>query len=391
VGWSWAREIARFHEVWVITRANNREPIESALAMEPLPNVHWVYFDLPRWTRFWKKGRRGMNFYYYSWQIGAYFTALRLHRKVQFDLAHHITFVNYWKPTLLPLLRIPFVWGPVGGGESGPRSFWHAFSMRGRIYEILRHCARKLGELDPFVRLAARRATIALATTNQTEQRLRALGCRNVSVFSSVGLPAEELRELMALPLRQSSSFRVLSVGDLLHLKGFEFGLQAFAHFHARFPESEYWLIGDGPERGRLERVSRELRLNGATVFWGSMSREHVFARLADCDVMLFPSLHDSGGWVCLEAMAAGRPVICLDLGGPGVLVTEETGVKIPAVSPQQVIRDLAAAMNQLAQDPLRREQLGKTARERVQQYFSWDKKSEQMNQIYSSIYHGFV
>jgi len=64
--------------------------------------------------------------------------------------------------------------------------------------------------------------------------------------------------------------------------------------FTLAFPGSEYWLIGNGPERGRLERVSRELRLNGATVFWGSMSREHVFARLADCDVMLFPSLHDS-------------------------------------------------------------------------------------------------
>ena len=52
VGWMWVQQILRFHEIWVITRANNREPVESALAKEPLPNVRWVYFDLPHWARF---------------------------------------------------------------------------------------------------------------------------------------------------------------------------------------------------------------------------------------------------------------------------------------------------------------------------------------------------
>jgi hypothetical protein len=75
VGWSWVRQIARFAEVWVITRANNRGTIEKALREEPLPNVHWVYFDLPRWARFWKKGQRGVHLYYYLWQVGIYFLA----------------------------------------------------------------------------------------------------------------------------------------------------------------------------------------------------------------------------------------------------------------------------------------------------------------------------
>jgi glycosyltransferase involved in cell wall biosynthesis len=386
VGWNHVRQIGRFHDVWVVTRCNNRSTIERALAREPMPNVCWVYFDFPRWASVWKKGRRGMYFYYCFWQIGTYFTARRLHRKVQFDLAHHVTFVNYWRPTLLPLLRIPFVWGPVGGGESTPRSFWRAFSMRGRIHEILRHHARKLGELDPFVRLAARRAATALATTDQTEMRLRALGCRNVCVLSAVGLPEEELRELIALPLRQSTPFRVLSLGNLVHHKGLEFGLHAFARFHARFPESEYWLIGDGPERKRLERLTRRLALDGAVVFWGEVPREQVFTALAKCDVLLFPALHESGGCVSLEAMAAGRPVICLDLGGPALQVTENTGIKIPAVSPDHIIHDLADALARLASDPAVRIQLGLAARQRVQEHFNWDKKGHRLSEVYSQL-----
>lgn len=95
VGWNWVKQLARFHDVWVLTRTNNREPIERALAQEPMANVHWVYFDLPRWARFWKKGRRGVHLYYYLWQIGAYFVGRRLHNQVKFDLVHHITFDNF--------------------------------------------------------------------------------------------------------------------------------------------------------------------------------------------------------------------------------------------------------------------------------------------------------
>ena len=142
VGWNAVREVARFHKVWAITRANNRRSIEQALTEEPMPNVHWIYFDLPRWARFWKKGHRGVRFYYYLWQIGIYSKAKKLHRRVGFDLAHHITFVKYWVPSLISLLPIPFVWGPVGGAESAPLSFWSCFSFRGKIHEVLRHIAR---------------------------------------------------------------------------------------------------------------------------------------------------------------------------------------------------------------------------------------------------------
>jgi len=101
---------------------------------------------------------------------------------------------------------------------------------------------------------------------------------------------------------------------------------------------------------------------------------------------LVHPSLHDSGGWVCLEAMAAGRPVICLDLGGPALQVTQETGIKVPAISPDQAIRDLAAAMVKLATDPALRARMGQAARPRVREHFNWDKKCDFMMRIYRSV-----
>ena len=384
VGWNWVRQIADFaKEVWVITRANNRKVIEKALAQKPMSNVHWIYFDLPKWARFWKKGQRGVHLYYYLWQIGIYFLAKKLHKKVGFDLVHHVTFVNYWKPSFLSLLPVPFVWGPVGGGESSPKIFYKTFSWRGRIYECMRDFARWLGEHDPFVRFTAKRAAIALATTQETAKRICRLGAKKVKILSQVALSEEEISFLNSLPQHKKNPFRFISIGRLLHWKGFHLGIMAFAKFVKEYPQSEYWIVGDGPERRNLENLAKRLGVLDKIKFWGKLPREETLKKLAKCNVLVHPSLHDSGGWVCVEAMAAGRPVICLDLGGPALQVTEETGFKIPAYTPEQVVENIAEAMLKLAIDLAFRQKLALMCKERVKKEFFWDIKGEQILRWY--------
>ena len=224
VGWNQARQAARFNEVWVLTRRNNAEPIRKELSRNPLPNAHWCYYDLPRWLSFWKKGQRGVQLYYYLWQIGAYFMAKRLHTKIGFDLVHHVTFANYWMPSLLALLPVPFIWGPVGGAESVPRSFLRGLGERGKTYEMLRLLARWRGEHDLLVRVTAKRACIALATTREAAQRLARLGCRDVRLLAAIGISEKEIAELSEHPLRVGP-VRFVSVGRLLDFKGYHLKL----------------------------------------------------------------------------------------------------------------------------------------------------------------------
>ena len=386
VGWNWVKQIARFHEVWVITRANNRESVEQALTKEPMPNIHWVYFDLPRWVRFWKKGQRGVHLYYYLWQIGAYFEGKRLHKEADFDVVHHITFGNYWMPSFLSLLPVPFVWGPVGGAESAPRAFYKTFSFRGKTYEWLRDMARWVGEKDPFVCLNIKRADITLAKARETAERLRLLGAKGMQIYPESGITNTELATLSALPLRNSNPFRLVSIGRLIHWKGFHLGLIAFAQFQKKFPACEYWLIGDGPEVGNLKRIAQRFCVTEKVQFFGNLTRQQVLGKLAECDVLVHPSLHDSGGWVCVEAMAVGRPVICLDLGGPALQVTEEVGFKVPAITPEQAVNELAQAMLRLAYDPGLRRRMGEAAQQRVKKYFDWNKKGEWINEVYQRV-----
>jgi glycosyltransferase involved in cell wall biosynthesis len=112
-------------------------------------------------------------------------------------------------------------------------------------------------------------------------------------------------------------------------------------------------------------------------------------ARLARCHVLVHPSLHDSGGWVCLEAMASARPVICLDLGGPATQVTDDTGFRVHAGTPEQAIADMAAAMRKLHDDPELRRRMASAGPKRVIEAFCWDEKVRRMNQIYAELMAG--
>jgi glycosyltransferase involved in cell wall biosynthesis len=384
VGWNQVTQLARFHDVWVITRANNRQAI--ARAVRAPAGVRWIFHDLPPWMRFWKRGPRGVHLYYYLWQIGCYRRARRLQREIGFDAVHHVTFVNYWMPSLLALLPVPFVWGPVGGGESCPLSFWSTFSPRGIAFELARSAARWIGEHDPFVRLCARRSRLALATTPQTAARLARLGARNIRLLGESGIREEELAVMKPRLRGRGTALRLVSVGRLVHVKGYHLSLPAFARLRACFPDSTYWLIGDGPERLRLQAQAHSLGLAGSVRFIGAVPRSRVLRMLGECDALVHPSLHDSGGWACLEAMAAARPVICLDIGGPATQVSEESGIRVPALRPRDTVEGLAEAMARLAADRDLVERMGRAARRRVAEQFTWEGKGERVRRLYETL-----
>jgi glycosyltransferase involved in cell wall biosynthesis len=387
VGWNMAWQMAKYHEVWVLTRPDDgREAIEAELQRNPNPNLHFVYFTLPILGSIWRHGSSIIFvIHYYFWQIQAYFVARQLHDEIGFDASHHVTFVKYSVPSFIALLPIPFIFGPVGGAESAPAAFVRNFRWRGKIHEFLRGLSQWLGEGDPFTQMTVRRSILSWATTPETAERLVKMGASRVEVLSQVGLLPEEITRIDQLPLADYAPRRFISVGRLLHWKGFDLGLRAFAQ--ADLPkEIHYWLIGSGSEQDSLQQLVVDLGIADRVKFLAEMPRQELFLNLGSCIALVHPSLHESGGFVCLEAMAAGRPVICLDLGGPAVQVTEETGFKIPALSPEQAITGLAKAMIVLANDPELRLSMGRAGQGRVKEFYNWEVRGHQICQMYEDV-----
>lgn len=382
VGWNMALQMAKLHDVYVVTRANNEPVITPELPGEDAPK--FIYYDLPKWAMWWKRGIRGAELYYFLWQI---FSGRMLKKSYAdfFDVGHHVTYVRYWMPTCFPKLGIPYVIGPVGGGEFAPVEFENRFSLKPLIYEKVRRLIRTIVPLIPSIRASISNASCILSTTKETRVKVQALGARRIDLYPESGVSSEEYRRLSSIEsTADSSSIVFVSSGRFLALKAFELGLRAFAE--SGLDDAKYWFVGDGPERKRLEKLTDELRLTGRVTFYGMVSRDKALDIMGQANILIHPSLHDSGGWVCPEAMAMGKAVICLDLGGPGAQVDSSTGIKVSPDSRTIVVDGMAKAMRHLAKDRVLLASMGKAGKAEVADRYVWENKCAYYSRLYENV-----
>jgi glycosyltransferase involved in cell wall biosynthesis len=371
VGWNWGAKLAaRGHEVVVITRSNNRRAIESEMAGRARGSLRFVYYDLPKWARWWKKGRRGIHLYYLLWQWGAYRVARRLLRKTTFDLVHHVTLASLRQPSFMGLLGIPFIFGPVAGGESVPRQLRQSFPRRGRIQDALRDFTNRLIRFDPLMRMTFSRAEQILVTSPAAARLLPACSANKAKVRLAIGVDLQKPVQAA----KNGNGSRLLYAGNLLYLKGVHLALRTLAEVRKKLPHASLTVIGSGPDEHWLRRLARDLGVEQAVTWVGKLPQQQLFRAYREYDALLFPSLRDSGGLVVLEALAQGLPVICLDLGGPGVIVDDSCGRRVATGQQDEagVVRALAKHIEELASDPQLLAQLHQGAYRRACE-FSWD------------------
>jgi len=383
VGWNWSKQTARFTEAWVITRENNREVIEEELQRNPIPNLHFVYVDLPKWMRFWKKGGRGVRTYYCLWQIAAYKKAMELQASIRFDLAHHVTFVNDWLPSLFSFLSLPFVWGPIGSHPPFPRTFHpnlRSFLLENArllLQNVLRCC-------NPFFYMALLKANRIIVIDKNTPKRFPFNILPPRKFISELAIAADYPKDHKD-PAKDRGSISVISVGRLIYIKGAHLALKAFAAASRKVPNITLKIIGDGMERRSLEDLAQREGLIDRVAFLGNVEREVVLGEMSESDIFLFPSF-EGGGMVVLEAMAAGLPVVCLDYGGPGQIVTDECGIKVKPLNPEQTITHLADALLKLASDPELRKRMAEAGKKRVEQCYTWQRKKNFIQELYARV-----
>ena len=382
IGWGTAWALAKRHRVYVLTREANRSAIEARLASDDCSpcDLTFVYYDLPQWTRFWKKGLRGVQFYYFLWQMMARALVDELVDQYNIDVCHHLTWGRCWMPTALRGTKSRVVVGPVGGVERTPKPLLATLDWRSRGTEWVRGLVADILGRTGVVRCSLASATLVLATSEECRPYLKRSGVRRLEVFTNSGISEAHYTSLSAGVLPNMSSFRILSMGRLLGWKGIHLALLALASL--RIPDIEYWIVGDGPRRKALERMNNKLGLSAKVRFVGWVDQNEALAHLLRCHVLLHPSFHDSGGLVCAEAMAAGRPVICLDAGGPAVQVTAQAGFKIAPKTKDQVVADMAEAILRLKTDHDLYTRMREAGQRRARDLV-WDTKADYFSQCY--------
>lgn len=382
LGWNMLAQIARYHDVWVLTNAEDRSSVEEGLEESGLKNLHINYIGLPRWMKPFLKFQGTHQFYYLIWQIAAWLTARRLHKTYHFDLFHHVTYANDWMGSFIgAFIPIPYIRGPGGGGHRTPKGFESEYPVSGQIWEKVRRLAQWVFRHEPIFMKGHSRAKAILVCNKEAADVASKRWSSKLELFPVSGISTEDISVHHAK--KSSDLFQVISAGSLIRVKGFGLAIKGFQDFGRRHSEASLTIIGDGPELPRLKSIAAASGIPDQIQFTGELPREQVLEAMRDADVFLFPSLRDGGGTVVVEAMGMGKPVICLDAGGPGLHVTSECGVKISPESPQQAATEITFALENMYRDSDLREQLGKSARKRAEDLYLWDKLGDRLNGIY--------
>jgi glycosyltransferase involved in cell wall biosynthesis/thymidylate kinase len=374
VGWQMCEAISRDSDVWVLTRKNNRDAIEWEMAKKPHPHLHFSYVDLPAWARSWKKSEGGVRVYYYLWQFAALLEARKLMRRVSFDFAQHVTFVNDYMGTFLALLPIPFIWGPIGSGGARPEQVWnHTLQL---VFErreyYFKNCVRAL---DPLLWLSAIRAKLVIGINKEIGQRFPISLFTKHKFVSHTAIGVEQtFTTLRSQASFLDEEFRVISVGNLIRLKNFDMTIRAFAHLCEKVPTARLTVIGHGPLRASLEQLANELGISKQVEFLGQIPRPEVMALMGRSHVFLFPSF-EAAGMVVLEALAQGLPTVCMNYGGPGEMVTRDCGFVVELGPSEQMIGRLGDALITLASDQQLCQRMSVAGRRRVEDHYAWENR----------------
>ena len=358
VGWSWAWHLAQQgNEVWCFTGLHNRSFVETYLRKHPMAHLHMVYVATPlliEWLR--RKHFRMFSYlHYWFWQRAAYRYARRLRRHVAFDVVHHATYGSLQMGSLLWKLNLPFIFGPVGGGQSAPRAF-RSYLKKGWYVEQLRTFFSNSVLVNVYHTAATlRSAGLVLTTNDETYARARQLGARNVKMALDSGLPVEFYPP--QVPERPATrTLRLLWVGSMLPRKGVSLLLDVIAPL----PDTiTLTLVGGGVQEKLIRARIDQLGIGHRVSCTGRVPFEQIKDYYASHDVFIFCSLRDSFGTQLLEAMAYGLPIITLDHQGAHTFVPDRAGIKVPPTDIRTTIARLQEAIRYLQAHPDERAAMG--------------------------------
>jgi glycosyltransferase involved in cell wall biosynthesis len=179
-----------------------------------------------------------------------------------------------------------------------------------------------------------------------------------------------------------SLPLKLVFVGRLVPYKGADMLIEAAAPL-MRQGKVKLDLVGEGPMRPQLEEQCRKLGVTEHVAMDGWVEHTHLQDRLLQSDVFAFPSIREFGGAVVLEAMAVGLIPIVVDYGGPGELVTKETGFAVEMGRPELLVSRVRQSLESLVNQPHRIVEMRDKARRRALERFTWDSKARQVQEVY--------
>jgi glycosyltransferase involved in cell wall biosynthesis len=275
---------------------------------------------------------------------------------------------------------IPFVLGPLNGGVPWPQGFSQIQRQRAAAGNWAARF-RNLYRFLPFARSTFAKATAIICGSSHTCRELSRYRGKLFYVPGENGLESSTIRERPVSRSGNPKRLELVFAGRLVPYKACDIALRGAASL-LRDGRAHLRILGEGQERQRLENLVDELGVRGAVTFCGMLGHSETLSQLGKSDVLVFPSLREFGGGVVFEALAMGAVPVVADHGGPGDIVTDEVGCRIPLTDETRMVTEIDSVLQHLASDSdyLERLRTGGLAYARKQ--LTWEAKASMVTKI---------
>jgi glycosyltransferase involved in cell wall biosynthesis len=331
------------HEVTVLTRSEYREHVREE---GPKHNIDFRFIDLPQAPLGTISTQLGNAQRYLRWQNAALEHARA--ESARYDVIHHVSWSGLHLGSQLWRLPTPLVYGPIGGGQTAPASYWRYFGSDLPM-ETLRTLATGPSlQLNRICRNTIRNARVILVGNLATATAVARLGARDIRSMLSDGMSQSWCGAAHSQP---AGTPIVLFMGRLISRKSPTLAVEAFAELRKRMP-ARMLIAGDGPLRDKVRATINRLGVSGDVEMLGHVPHEEIRQLYDSSSVLLFTSLRESFGAPFLEAFGRGIPAVTLDLHGIGDAEVGAAAVKVPlAAHPHELPGHLGQALAEVLTD----------------------------------------
>lgn len=389
ISYSQTEALARLHDVTLVIRSPYEDAVQRqqapfrAIEVVRLPWLERIY----AWTlrRIFKNDYRNqaLTAFGYPFAVAFEWSAWRRIRDRiiagEFDVVLRLLPITAVLPSPFAFfLRngpIPFVIGPINGGLPWPQGFSQADNQKQWISGL-----RSLYRFLPLARSTYRDATAIIAGSSQTYAEFAAYSDK-LFFLPENGISHTFCCSDFRLSRRQNGKLKLIFIGGLVPYKACDLAFRAAAPL-LRSDLAHFTVVGDGPERGRLGQLTKELGIEKAVSFCGFLSYAETMQQLGLADVLAFPSVREFGGAVVFEALAAGVVPVVADFGGPGDIVHPEVGFKVSLTNEGDVVSQMEKILADLVQNRDRLERLRQQGIHYARESLTWDAKAQVITRI---------
>lgn len=395
VGWSYVVNMAYFNEVYALTRMDNKDDIEQFFRDNSVPNSENIHFVYVKRSKLFAQYLQKVNDYlgflgsYFIWQRGAYRAAKKLCSENNISVCHHVSIADFRCAGYLWKLGIPFVYGPVGGGQETPECL-KPYVQGHEGAERFRSFMNRVTTLMPAYKRALRHASVIYSSNDETtaymRSRMKGWDAYKLKQMTELCIGDQYLKERENLQKKKDpDAVHVIVSGRLIYRKGIALLIDAVSRIHTEIP-FVIDVFGEGNQLQDLLRQTAEYGLNDKVLFHGKVSFDVMQQKYKDADIYVLPSLRETTGTAVFEAMANKLPIVALNQNGVKHIVEKDSGILVDISSKDQVLEDLAAAIKKLIEDEALRIDLGQAGYQKLKENYTWSARAERMNEVYHKL-----